>query len=110
MVQWCTLRMQELWQADASAEEGGSDPGPERKSKKPAYARVVAGGCVRRGGRISPRARGKSKKNESVRRQAVITETARLPNRNLTSSQSFEAEPGNLQILKIVLDKGNHGV
>ena len=28
MVQWCTLRMQESWQADVSAEEGGSAPGP----------------------------------------------------------------------------------
>ena len=28
------LRMQESWQADASAEEGGSDPGPEEKARK----------------------------------------------------------------------------
>ena len=28
------LRMQELWQADASAEEGGSAPGPEEKARK----------------------------------------------------------------------------
>ena len=53
------MRMQEFWQADVSAEEFGNSGWRREESKKPAYARAVAGGCIRRRGRIRPRARGK---------------------------------------------------